>query len=86
LITGNTENRIEFAGPDPLDQNLYSDSHADILILLQQPYVDPEKCIGCGICQHECPVKGKRAIRITAENESRNRGTFVFTFTIRRCL
>jgi polyferredoxin len=72
LITVNSENRIEFAGPDPLDQNLNSDSRADILILLQQPYVDPEKCIGCGICQHECPVKGKRAIRVTAENESRN--------------
>jgi polyferredoxin len=73
LITANTESRIEFTGPDPLDQELYSDSRADILILLQQPYVDPEKCIGCGICQHECPVKGKRAIRVTAENESRNR-------------
>jgi polyferredoxin len=72
LITVNTESRIEFTGPDPLDQKLYSDSRADILILLQLPYVDPEKCIGCGICQHECPVKGKRAIRVTAENESRN--------------
>jgi polyferredoxin/ferredoxin len=73
LITANTDSRIEFTAPDPLDQELYSDSRADILILLQQPYVDPEKCIGCGICQHECPVKGKRAIRVTAENESRNR-------------
>jgi polyferredoxin len=71
-ITVNSENRIEFVGPDPLDQKIYSEIRADILILLQQPYVDPEKCIGCGICQHECPVKGKRAIRVTAENESRN--------------
>jgi len=73
LITENTENRIEFIGFDPLNNELYVDNRADILILLQQPYVDPEKCIGCGICQHECPVKGKRAIRINAENESRNR-------------
>jgi polyferredoxin len=72
LVTGNTENRIEFAGNPPLDDRQYSNGRADILILLQQPYIDPEKCIGCGICQHECPVKGKRAIRITAENESRN--------------
>jgi ferredoxin len=72
LITGNTENRIEFISSDILDEELFG-NRADILILLQQPYVDPEKCIGCGICQHECPVKGKRAIRITAENESRNR-------------
>lgn len=72
LITGNTENKIEFVGNDPIGIEPNSDSLAEILILLQQPYVDPEKCIGCGICQHECPVKGKRAIRITAENESRN--------------
>jgi len=72
LITGNTENRIEFTDTDLLDKELYYDGPAEILILLQQPYIDPEKCIGCGICQHECPVKGKRAIRITAENESRN--------------
>ncbi len=72
LITENNENRIEFIGSDLLNNELYVDNRADILILLQQPYVDPEKCIGCGICQHECPVKGKRAIRINAENESRN--------------
>jgi polyferredoxin len=72
LITGNTENRIEYIDTDIFDKELYFDTHADILILLQQPYVDPERCIGCGICQHECPVQGKRAIRITAENESRN--------------
>jgi polyferredoxin len=41
-------------------------------VRLQQPVVDPDRCIGCGICQHECPVSGLRAIRVTAENESRN--------------
>jgi ferredoxin len=44
-----------------------------LLVRLQLPYVDPQSCIGCGVCEHECPVKGKRAIRITAENESRER-------------
>jgi polyferredoxin/ferredoxin len=43
----------------------------DILIRLQQPCVDPRRCIGCGVCEHECPVQGQRAIRVTAENESR---------------
>jgi len=33
--------------------------------------VDPAQCIGCGVCEHECPVKGRRAIRVTAENETR---------------
>jgi len=35
--------------------------------------VDPHQCIGCGVCEHECPVQGRRAIRVTAENESRQR-------------
>jgi ferredoxin len=48
-------------------------STAEILIRLQRPYVDPQLCIGCGVCEHECPVQGRRAIRITAENESRQR-------------
>jgi polyferredoxin len=42
-------------------------------IKLQRPWVDPKRCIGCGICEHECPVKGLRAIRVTSENESRSR-------------
>ena len=43
----------------------------EVLIRLQQPYVKPQHCIGCGVCEHECPVRGKRAIRVTAENEIR---------------
>ena len=44
-----------------------------LLVRLQLPYVDPARCIGCGVCEHECPVKGRRAIRVTAENETRER-------------
>ena len=47
-------------------------SRGEIQIRLQQPYVVPEQCIGCGVCEHECPVPGKRAIRVTADNESRS--------------
>ena len=43
-----------------------------VQVRLQQPYVDPQLCIGCGICEHECPVAGLRAVRVTCENESRN--------------
>jgi ferredoxin len=43
-----------------------------IAIRLQLPRVDPGRCIGCGICEHECPVQGRRAIYVTAENESRD--------------
>ncbi len=46
-------------------------SSGDIRVHLMGPVVDIEKCIGCGVCEHECPVSGLRAIRVTAENETR---------------
>ena len=45
---------------------------AEIVVRLQQPHVDPSRCVGCGMCEHECPVSGLRAIRVTSENESRS--------------
>ena len=37
------------------------------------PKIDTDYCIGCGICEHECPVVGdKRAVYVTAEGESRS--------------
>ncbi|MYL83828.1 4Fe-4S binding protein [Desulfovibrio aerotolerans] len=44
----------------------------EIVVRLEQPHVDPAQCIGCGMCEHECPVSGLRAIRVTSENESRS--------------
>jgi polyferredoxin len=38
---------------------------------LKRPYIDPEKCIGCGICEHECPVKDDPAVYVTAIGETR---------------
>ena len=45
----------------------------DIVVRLSRPYVDPARCTGCGMCEHECPVSGQRAIRVYSENESRSR-------------
>ena len=45
----------------------------DIVVRLQRPYVDAARCIGCGMCEHECPVSGQRAIRVYGEQESRSR-------------
>ena len=42
-------------------------------VRLQSPQIDPDLCTGCGICEHECPVSGLRAIRVSAEGESRDR-------------
>ena len=41
-------------------------------VTLHRPYVDPHLCIGCGICEHECPVKDERAIRVSAVGETRS--------------
>ena len=40
---------------------------------LQLPYVDPAQCNGCGICEHECPVKDVAGIRVTPVGETRGR-------------
>ena len=36
------------------------------------PYVDLKKCVGCGICENKCPIKGRPAIRVIAAGESRS--------------
>ncbi|MCK5676754.1 MAG: 4Fe-4S binding protein, partial [Verrucomicrobia bacterium] len=48
------------------------------MVELYRPRVDPERCIGCGLCQHECPVNDLAAIRITAAGESRAAGGSFF--------
>ncbi len=58
---------------NPLAASAATGDRITLLVRLQQPYVDPARCIGCGVCEHECPVKGRRAIRVTAENETRER-------------
>lgn len=40
---------------------------------LQQPIVDLELCIGCGICEAKCPVIDRPAIYVTSIGESRSK-------------
>jgi ferredoxin len=70
-IVDNWERGLRVADGLPFESPPLSGSRMEIQIRLQQPSVDPEQCIGCGVCEHECPVPGKRAIRVTADNESR---------------
>jgi polyferredoxin len=41
-------------------------------VLLKKPYMRPELCIGCGICEHECPVVDSAAVYVTAVGETRS--------------
>ncbi len=41
-------------------------------VSVKQPYVDPDLCIGCGICEAKCPVRGQAAVRVTSVGETRN--------------
>jgi formate hydrogenlyase subunit 6/NADH:ubiquinone oxidoreductase subunit I len=41
-------------------------------VTLNRPYMRPELCIGCGICEHECPVLDDAAVYVTAIGESRD--------------
>lgn len=45
----------------------------DRLTELQQPRVDIDLCIGCGICEAKCPVVDRPAIYVTSIGESRSR-------------
>ena len=42
-------------------------------VVLNKPYILPELCIGCGICEHECPVTDEPAVYVTAIGESRSK-------------
>lgn len=71
-IVSNLAGELNIAAEHPWDPPPPGGTVINILVRLQQPYVRPEQCIGCGVCEHECPVRGRRAIRVTAENESRH--------------
>ncbi|MBX7246767.1 MAG: 4Fe-4S binding protein [Candidatus Sumerlaeaceae bacterium] len=68
-ISANTENTVTLAG----EGGFSAGEMVRVEVRLQAPCVDVDHCIGCGVCEHECPVSGLRAIRVSAENETRNK-------------
>jgi formate hydrogenlyase subunit 6/NADH:ubiquinone oxidoreductase subunit I len=36
---------------------------------LQRPSVLRDRCIGCGICENQCPLEGESAIRVYRSNQ-----------------
>jgi ferredoxin len=43
------------------------------VVVVKQPHVDLELCIGCGICETKCPVLGRPAIYVSSVGESRSK-------------
>ena len=42
------------------------------IVILNKPFMVPDLCIGCGICEAECPIKDQRAVYVTAVGENRS--------------
>ncbi len=71
-ITANTENTIVLSSDNQFKKIPSVGSKIEVQVRLQRPYIDIEKCIGCGICEHECPVSGRKAVTVSAEGETRS--------------
>ncbi len=41
-------------------------------IPVKRPYINLKQCVGCGICETKCPVRGKPAVRVISAGESRD--------------
>jgi ferredoxin len=62
LLTGNRFAKIAQRG-----------AIAAIHLEFKVPKIDTQLCIGCGLCEKECPVVGdRRAVYVTAEGETRS--------------
>lgn len=41
-------------------------------VRLRRPHLDPTRCIGCGACEHVCPVRDRAAVQVSSVGESRS--------------
>jgi formate hydrogenlyase subunit 6/NADH:ubiquinone oxidoreductase subunit I len=39
---------------------------------IKQPWLNPEKCVGCGACEHACVLQDRAAVTVTSVGESRS--------------
>ena len=54
------------------------------VVTIKRPYVVKEMCIGCGTCEHQCPMNGNAAIHVFAYTEAGGYFGYDPTFGIRK--
>jgi polyferredoxin len=64
---------LDESGKDVLLKKVQGADGETVQIGKGLPYVDPARCVGCGICEYNCPVGGPNAaIRVTCEGDKRH--------------
>jgi len=48
------------------------DSSGENRITVKQPHIDPHLCVGCGMCEHVCPLVDKPGVYVTSIGETRS--------------
>ena len=51
---------------------------------VRQPFVDAERCVGCGACEFACPVQDRPAVYVTSIGESRSKANQILLRKPRR--
>jgi len=53
------------------EKRTYHDASTGLTRVVDYPFVIPELCIGCGICENKCPLSGEAGIIVVREGEER---------------
>ena len=61
------DNRIKLSHPTTM---VGTGMSLQLCTKLAQPYVNPHLCVGCGVCQHVCPLEKAKGVVVYPENKN----------------